>query len=263
MQGHIVLLIDDFNFADARRRQEVANFVRTYPSVRLIITTRTELFSDLGVSASLDEAIPLRPIFMEQFRRRELRELVERWSLNPSVDRETLLDRLVHELVHINVPLTAVNGTILLSIYETQPDFTPINRAVLIETFVEKLLHKHQLNNARRDRFDFRNKAHLLSHIAKIMTLKDEYRMQYEDIVAESRCYFRTVGLVDRAREQVDRFLGARILAEKEGWISFQYRAFLEYFIARQMEEEALPGRWRKRRDFGTGSSGIHVTFLS
>jgi hypothetical protein len=52
------------------------------------------------------------------------------------------LDRLQGEFKEINLPFTAANGTILIEILSEKYNFTPINRSVLMEQFVDSTLRK-------------------------------------------------------------------------------------------------------------------------
>jgi hypothetical protein len=199
-----------------------------------------ELFDDLSMEVTLEEGVPFTNLYMEPFNRSQMRRLIERWDLRPAVNREAVFERVENDIVHVNVPLTAMNGTILLTIFETHADFTSTNKAVLIQTFVETLLEKHGSDEPRRSRFDFINKAHFASHMA----LNDRYRLNYDELIGLARRWFDEVGLHDQSREQVDNFIRARVLAGKDGIVTFRYRAFLEHFIAARMDQDASFMEW-------------------
>jgi len=233
--GKILVLIDDVNFKDETRVGVLKDFLSQYPRARYIFTSEQRFMENLGAVADFDSTVPFKYVKIEPMGRRGLRDLVEKWDTNGGVNHEDILDRLINDFVHINLPFTAVNGTIMLTIFENRTDFTPINRAVLIERFVETLLEKNSLEEAKRSNFDFKNKTHLLSYIAKRMVEEDIYEMSKVYMYQVGQEYFKHTGLRDQTQTQIDNFIASKIFVEKGGFIRFRYRAFLEYFVALAM----------------------------
>jgi hypothetical protein len=64
-------------------------------------------------------------VFLKPFTRSKMRSLVEKWGPSGRLNTEAILDRLSQEFAGINIPVTAVNGTILLTIYEAESAFKP------------------------------------------------------------------------------------------------------------------------------------------
>src|SRR3546814_21035082 len=100
----------------------------------------------------------------------------------------------------MHIPPTAINGAILLTIYESQPRFVPINRATMIDRFLEHILEKRSLKEALRGTFDDPNKHHLLSHLAGYMALNDGYALPAGESVGVLRPYLAGIGLAEIGR---------------------------------------------------------------
>jgi hypothetical protein len=188
------------------------------------------------VVTQAESPVSFSHVFLKPFTRNKMRSLVEKWDQTGRLNRDLVLDRMSEEFLSINIPMTAVNGTILLTIYEAQSTYKPINRAALIERFVEHLLEKRSLKDAERGTFDFTNKVHVLSYLAEHMAQNDRYvvtAQEARDVINE---YLRNVGLVQDAAELVATFVNSRVLASRpDSHLSFRYRAFLEYFVACRM----------------------------
>lgn len=235
--GYGLILIDDFDFTDRKRCKVIQEFIRKYPKNRYIFTCDSQIYESLGAVATFEAVVPFTNLFVKPFTRQKMRSLVQKWDADDRFDQNAVLDRMVSDIVYLNVPLTAVNGTILLTIFDAQSDFTPINRATLIERFVETLLEKHSVEEAKRSHFDFRNKTHYLSYIASYMVENDNYAIGDEEFCTASRKYFKKLGLNQIPEDHLERFIAAKILTKIDGVIRFKYRAFLEYFIALHMGE--------------------------
>src|SRR3546814_3106487 len=69
------------------------------------------------------------------------------------------------------------------------------------------------------------------------MAINDCYALPEGELVGVLRQYLDRIGLAEDAYALLRNFLEARVLTERaDGSICFRYRAFLEYFIASQMD---------------------------
>ena len=155
--GLVTILLDDVAFEDVGRYPIIRDFITNFPKCRYIFTTAHAEASRFAAVVDPQLPIALQPLFMKPMTRGAMRRLVGKWDVANRFNHEELLNKLVTEIVRINVPLTAVNGTILLSIYENQVNFRAINRAVLVENFVEALLERARQSPSERRTFDFTN----------------------------------------------------------------------------------------------------------
>lgn len=226
--GHVCLLFDDVVFSDEKRMAILRDFVAAYPKVRYILSSAKSSAAPYG--AHVNPEMPLHFDFVELcvLRRRDMRQLVAKF--NGGTDVDTVLDRLQSEFQEINLPFTAANGTILMSIYEEQSGFRPINRSVLIEQFIDTTLRKAAVEQSRRETFDYANKTALLAHVAAWMAERDEYSPSVEDVRTKMKEYLDRVGLNASLDDLMAEFLGARIFVRKpENRLSFRYRAVLGF----------------------------------
>jgi predicted MPP superfamily phosphohydrolase len=247
-EGLLCILIDDLDPRDSKRYDVLKQFVSAYPRNQFIFTANdisAESGAILAAELDLDLPITVTRLHIKPLRRQDMRSLVEKWDADHSFNRDDILERLINEIRSINLPVTAVNGTILLSIFENQANFKPINRAVLIEQFIETLLEKRSPAQFQRGSFDFTNKVHFLSHVARQMATKDQYLLEREELRLITRQYLDELGLIHDPSAMINEFIDARIFTVKTcSRISFRYRAFLEYFIARAMQNKEEFRNW-------------------
>lgn len=250
-QGLAAVLVDDVDFSDSTRTKLLRRFMLEYPRSRFFLTSTvgpsdqvTAAFGG-GVVATQDTGLFFESVFIRPFTRSKMRSLVKNWDTDGQIDHERVLNRLVKEMTSMNIPFTAINGAILLTIYEEKSAFTPINRAVLIEQFVEYALEKRSAQDVFRGAFDFKNKEFLLSALAAEMAKRDEYIISREQAEEIMRLSLKQVGLAHDVAKILTYFIDVRILRDRlEGCISFRYRAFLEYFIAAKMGSDENFKNW-------------------
>lgn len=232
--GHACVLVDDVKFSDASRMRILRGFVERYPKARYIFSSPHSSATKLG--AYVDPEMPVRFEFVEiqELKRNDMRQLLAKDSRCTNV--ELWLDRLQDEFREINLPFTAANGSILIDILSEKYNFTPINRSVLMEQFVDFTLRKAAIEQSRRETFDYTNKTDLLSYLAAWMAREDVYIPTKEALRDEMRAYVDSRGLKVDLEEILNEFLSARILVNRgEASVSFRYRGVLEYFIALRM----------------------------
>lgn len=241
--GHACILVDDVQFSDSRRMSILREFISRYPKARYILSSAQSSAVRLG--AFIDPEMPLRFEFVEirELRRNDMRQLLAKEERCTNV--EEWLDRLQEEFREINLPFTAANGSILIEILSEKYNFTPINRAVLMEQFIDSTLRKTAIEQSRRETFDYTNKTDLLSHIAAWMAKNDEYIVGREALRSEVKQYVDSRGLNVAIDDLIQEFLIARILIIKaDDRLSFRYRGVLEYFIALRMISDAEFRNW-------------------
>jgi hypothetical protein len=236
-------MFDDVVFGDTKRMSILREFVSNFPKPRYILSSSKN--SAAQYSSRVNPEMPIHFEFIELcvLRRRDMRQLVIKFSGNSNVD--TLLDRLQTEFKEINLPFTAANGGIFMSIHEAQSGFRPINRSVLIEQFIDTMLTKAAAEQSRRETFDYANKTALLAYVAAWMAETNEYVPTIESVREKMKSYIDRLGLIVSVDKIVDEFFTARIFAKRpESRLSFRYRAILEYFIALQMSSSPEFYKW-------------------
>lgn len=242
--GHICVMVDDVHFHDSKRMRILREFVQSHPKARYVFSSNHEAVYRFG--AKVNPEMPVRFDFIElqELKRRNMRQLITKFE--HCDDIEGWLDRLQDQFREINLPFTAANGTILLEIFGANGKFAPVNRAVLMEQFVEITLEKASENQGYRATFDFNNKANLLSYVAAWMARENEYVPLREEVRSAMKKCLDEIGLdAPPLDELMLEFLGAKIFERRsEDRIAFRYRGVMEYFIAYRMTVDPFFKDW-------------------
>ena len=242
--GHVCVMVDDVRFDDAKRMRILRDFVEAYPKARYFFSSNWNTVHRMGVRVNPEMPVRFEFIELQELKRRNMRQLIKKFDQCDDV--EGWLDRLQAQFREINLPFTAANGTILLEIFGANGKFAPVNRAVLMEQFVETTLEKAAANQSYRATFDFSNKAHLLSFIAAWMARENQYVPLREDVRAAMKTCLDEMGLDAPPLDGLmHEFLTARILERRtEERVAFRYRGVMEYFIAYRMTVDPTFKEW-------------------
>jgi 3',5'-cyclic AMP phosphodiesterase CpdA len=241
--GRACILIDDVVFSDKRRAAALREFVSEYPKARYIFSMPRNMADVSGIQVRPEMPIHFETVEVCEFRRRDMRQLITKFG--GSADVDTILDRLQTEFKGINIPFTAANGSIMMEIYQEKSGFKPINRAVLIEQFIDTTLSKVALDQIERQTFDYSNKTALLSHISAWMAQKNDYKPFEQALVSEISSYLNSIGLRAPISDLMTEFFMSKIFIKHyDSRVSFRYRAVLEYFIAHRMRDDGAFKDW-------------------
>ncbi|MDH7802409.1 MULTISPECIES: metallophosphoesterase [unclassified Rhizobium] len=233
--GLVCLLIDDVVFDDHKRMGILRAFISAYPQCRYVFTSLKTSAAPYGTHVVPETPVRFEFVELCELKRREMRELI-RLKVPDDAAVEVILKRLHSEISEINLPFTAANGTILMTIYEQNSNFQPINRSVVIEQFVDATLRKGSADQSKRETFDYSNKTSLLAHLAGWMARQNCYEPSQENLREEMKSYITNIGLVANLDEILTEFFAAKIMRKlPDSRVSFRYRAVLEYFIATEM----------------------------
>lgn len=242
--GRLTILIDDMQLKSSKVKDAFDALVSKYPTCRYVIFTGTIYLQGAGIAPVIVPGIPFSHLRLKQLRHSQLLSLIESHGTTDPAQADRLLQRMVQEASSLNVPITPVTGTFLIQIYTEDASQPLINRANLIERYVEISLEKFAPQELIPSTFDFHNKSDLLSFIAEHMCRYGSTELAEEQFVNLITEYMAEYGLRFSSIDIIDYFVKARVLTRHNQFISFRLNAFLEYFSACRMVDNSAFKDW-------------------
>ena len=241
-----MLLIDNISFADSYKYElgEIEKLINKYPNVNILATS----------AKFIENALPLefynhpflttfKTAHIRNFKTKQIRSLIRQWfSKNELFDTPAKLDKLIEFFANLNLPRTPLAISMFLWIIEQQENYRPINHAVMLENFVERLFKKHSKKEIYSETFDFTNKQRLLAEIAKEMYDRNlvNYRLSYQDLSNLLYESLKVKRFDFLAEDVLSHFLMTGILiVEKDDsdvFVRFRFTCFFQYFLMKYME---------------------------
>ena len=123
-----------------------------------------------------------------------------------------------------------------LTIYRHEVDFVPINKATLVERFVEILLEKQNLTE-KTCGLDYRGKENFLCTLVDRMIEKDIYQFDLNILEADSAEYLKKIGSDAVASTVINYFIRRKIFTLEDTHVKFKLTCFFEYFAAKRMAD--------------------------
>jgi 3',5'-cyclic AMP phosphodiesterase CpdA len=236
--GNCLLLFDDFDFSAGKSFERLHEFISLYPNNRYFFVMNEDLFQNVELSQPPDIGIQYDKIYIHPFSRKEIKSLATKWYRNVSIDLDDVLDKVTETIFKINVPVNPPIVSLMLWIFEKQGNYVPLNKAALIERFIDIVMDKLNISEIRYDALDYRNKEHYLSFIAFRMVEKNEYYFNRLNLEKETLQYFENKGMETSISVLIDYFIKNGIFLVINNNVTFKYKCFCEYFIAKKMIED-------------------------
>ncbi|MCK4957400.1 MAG: metallophosphoesterase, partial [Candidatus Cloacimonetes bacterium] len=239
-KGNFIVLIDNFNSKKGKNFERLNKFCKNFSNNKIILASNETLFTEMDLNKNSSKnklSIDFTKVHLHTFSRNRTRELINNWFINKDIDDDIILNSILHSIDKMNVPRTPHMISILLWIYEKQNNFIPVNKASLMEKFFDILLEKIDSSNSRHIKFDFEDKLHYLSYIAYFMVDSGKYNLSRIELEEETINYFKIKrALTCQSPSQfINYFIQKCIFIETSNSITFKYKSYCEFFIAKRM----------------------------
>ena len=236
--GKILFLVDDVHLSTLRDAGGFGEFIKRFPKNRYILLTSSIYLQGAGIAPIIVEGVSFSHIRSKQLKTSQLLALIESHGTTDPTQADRLLQRMMVEASSLNVPITPVTGSFLIQIYTEDNSTSLVNKANLLERYIEISLEKFAPAELLPSSFDFRNKTDLLSFVAERMSRQELYKATDASFVSWINEYLAEYGLRFSALSLIDYFVQARVLEIDDGYIAFRLTAFFEYFVAVRMSED-------------------------
>lgn len=242
----VLLLIDNISFEDddIYKLKSLKKFLSENANVRFIATYQQIYDEDFPMNIELTSMFSFENITLKQFKTKQIKELIKKWFPNSDkYDTPRKLETLTNAFLTLNLPRTPFAVSMFLWIIEKQENFKPINNSTLIENFIERLLNKHDIKEALREKFGYDNKIWIISYIAFEMLEADNinYSLSYTDFVNKVDEYLKLKKFEDFKTDRItDLLLNTGIFLKENGDVRFRFTCFFEFFLVKKMEKDPL-----------------------
>lgn len=235
----VLILLDNFSFKNEIQNNKLFNFFKAYDNIKFIISYTNESFDNKEALTPIKKNIPLilSIIKIEEFQSKEIMELIQKWYGKDTFDNIPLnYSGFIEILASLDISRTPLSISLILSMVEQKKDFKPKNYNKVLETYVDFVLKKGNLDN--EDGFDFENKKYYLQYIStEIFKLNFEKNIiKEDDLVSKINNKLIEFGQTFSANEIIDYFIRYNILRREEEFIKFKYYSIYQYLLARSLE---------------------------
>ena len=172
---------------------------------------------------------------MEEMELDEILELIEYQGLG-TTPREitTILANVVTSFKYMNEPVYPSAVCLLLETLKPFPEFRPINRARLIDRYVECLLGRLEWEDVTEGTFNSSEKVNFLANLAGQCSLRGVSRITIKEW-SQICTNYSADRLIELPGDLLEEFTQKGILIKQSGNITFRADYLFTYFVAKEM----------------------------
>lgn len=241
-QGSVRLIVDGLNLSNAEHFNNFRQTVRQFfPKMPIIAFVRTEKVGQAvssldypAMSLVDDDIYELGELGVQQIR--EVISMHRKKLNDATIDK--LANHAVESLSQINEPIYPSTVAVLVETLVQDHDFRPINKARLLDRYVECLLGRFELEDVREGTFSSHDKIEFLSYVARKILEQDTGGLSDADW-KEARSSYEADYLIELPRGLLKEFEEKGLLVSEGGQITFRADYLFSYFVARQMKSDA------------------------
>lgn len=223
-------IVDNVSLADAERVVRLKKLIHDNKDKHdwYIFLDRADLVSRQAIVDEFKATRP--PIYIQPFRRGEIRELVTKCSL-PARGGVHNLDTIIKLIDDNDLPRTPYIVMLLVAVMSNMTLDSGINEAALLEKMVDLILNKQDPANIRSST-DFTGLNIVLEEIAEWLSVEDDY-IKENDLLGRLAKYLTDRGIQAGAGDLLAHFVKVGLLDKIADDVCVRYRSFKSYFLAR------------------------------
>ncbi|MFA5324498.1 MAG: metallophosphoesterase, partial [Smithella sp.] len=239
--GNFALMIDDYDSVDdpdrQKKRESLISFYKNYSANRFVLSIREGLSEAFRKETLiLNELLNGESYFLASLNTSKIREILKKWQSHQTFDVEIMLQQILFYFRQLEIPVTPLSVTLFIGVLfkDSRAKKNIRNEAYLIENYCEQILEKSRSVNSYH--LDFRDQESFLAHLALTMVRshKAEYPLNdFEKIKLE---YFSMLGEDVPKNDFFQDFFDRLILQEANGKISFNFKFWFNFFLAKAMQ---------------------------
>lgn len=232
--GSVVIIVDNFSGLDPSKKDGLQSLISTSPNAKWLLLSDSR-FGALNKEANgndILEGVSIAKI--SALPRRSIRTIVKRWCDRTGASDEVTFTTVMDHIRNSDLPRTGYIVTLLLWALQQNDKLERINESVLIMNMVDYLIGKADFRGALEGEFDATSKEITLQSFA--IFLREHGGIASSNDATEFLIsFFRDKGLNYDAKSVLTKLCNCGVLTENANTISFKYRCFQEYFIAKHI----------------------------
>ncbi len=152
--------------------------------------------------------------------------------------REGVVSHVVECFRQMDEPIFASTVAVVIDTITQDPEFKPLNKARLIERYVECLLGRFDLEDVREGTFSSSDKINFLGFVARQLLETNRVGMdehRWNELISNYQKRF----LIELPNGLLAEFLEKGLLTMERGEITFRGDHLFSFFVAQQMKRDA------------------------
>jgi len=230
--GDCLILIDNLDISEKKKLDCVEYLIKKYPRNRFIISVRQNDMVTLNIDKYPDFGCEINYYYIYTFSFNMIRNFVNK-VLCDSPEKEEIIAKVASDIDSFNMTRNPFIISLFITVIEENNSYIPINKASLIEKYIETIFNKLNFDETRDQVIDFDDKMHYLVFLAKEMVSLNRFYFTFGEYINITELYINKFGCDYILPEFTDEFFYKKILEKRDNLVYFKHKSIQEYFIAK------------------------------
>ncbi len=236
--GQMSLCLDNLDLFDARLVAMVKDFITQYPRNKYYISVLDTFQTSLAGTSIPKLADKQMVAYIHSFRRKETRELMQRWFQGSDSVAPEDVDNILASLKRLNIPRTPFLISIFLWVHERNIAFDPVNHAEVLDTLIDGMLDKFHESKSR-SRLDSTARRHFLSDLAYHMYQLGRDYVTCNELEIFTASYFQNKLLSAASAPFIDELRDKGLFIEVDDAVYFKFDCLRAFFLSTRLQESS------------------------
>ena len=263
LNGKTICIIDNFNISSTDHILWIKDFTSKFSKNRFILASEEKFYQTYELKELPDIGVIYKPFYLDYFGKYQVREMVKKWGKGKSdLNPDQMTNKIVMYCNNIKFAMTPFNIAVLMTIWDIDRNFVPINEGKVMRAYLETVLDKFSMEGLQRSEYDYDIKQHFLGYIAYEMCKKDKYILSIEEFDKIVNVYHEKKGF-RKTQSKFDKiFFDKNILCKNGDYVYFSNTSIMEYCLASYALVD--PKLYRLMTEKGKRTNFMHeLTFYS
>ncbi|MBU9190305.1 metallophosphoesterase [Burkholderia gladioli] len=236
--GRMSLCLDNLDLFDTRLVAVIEEFITQYPLNKYYISVLETVQTSLAGRA-IPALAPKQAIaYIHSFRRKETRELMQRWFQGSNSFAPEDVDNILTSLKRLNIPRTPFLISIFLWVHERNIAFDPVNHAEVLDTLIDGMLDKFHESKSR-SRLDSTAKRHFLTDLAHYMYQLGRDYVTFNELEIFTASYFKNKLLSAASAPFIEELRNKGLFIEIDDTVYFKFDCLRAFFLSTRLQESS------------------------
>lgn len=231
--GKIVFLIDNVDTSTYKDIQDIERFSKEFFANRFIFALTESVYQSLEIRDIPSLGVDCKKIYLQYFGKHQIREMVTKWG-NSSLgfNPDDMTNKIVKYCDNIKFAKSPFNIVVIMTIWDSDRTFVPINEGKVMETYLNIVLDKFSSDDFQRSEYGFDHKQHFLGCLAHTMYEKGKYMLTEYEFNEMVNFYHKELGAKISKTKFDIIFFEKNILCREEDSIYFTNTSIMKYCLA-------------------------------
>lgn len=233
------IIVDNWDFTNPNSIRQINSIAKVYPNAKITLLVTFDDPARIGETLGEDFDFEFSRQYLWALQRPQIREVVSKYLTNGSkLDENQAFSKVVDHIDALNLHRTPLNCVLLLKIFESQLDSSPINRTEMLSLLLQ-LLFLDVRDIPRYSAIpDFQDSLHALGCLCEILIREEKVFFTKSEFITTIDKYCKRQMIDIEVDVLFSCLAELNLLMHRRGQYCFRFLHWVYFFAAHRMLQD-------------------------